>query len=485
MVSPRARKLQERQHALLLTAASLSLLAALFGTYWDDAWHTDVGRDTFWTLPHLVLYAGIGGAGTLLVLHALLLARESGVRSVLARRTLLVGLLGALVTLASAPIDDAWHRSFGRDAVAWSPPHMLGLVGVLLMVTGIALELHRHDTPIARKTRVVPHAGIIAVLASLVFEYDSDVPQFRLLWYLPILTLATWLAYRLIRSMDDRPRAVLDAALLYTALMAGVVIFLVAIRASHPLVPVIAIPLFVSLAIETRLQNRYAAAMAYAASLALTYAAYTPFWGFQIPTLDLLMGAALTILAIVALEALTQLALAPRRTAAVLLVLLVTTAALPTALAHDPGQGEPLGSAKLTADAHGESITLDATLTSADCAAYAPDEIHARRAGSDLTAPLSPAGPCAYTGTIQVPEEGRWFLYVHLHNAQHDVEAWLPLVVGKGDAHASKTATLYAPPAKNPDKEWLAAAALYGVEVGLVALAVYAARPAPRVPTRG
>ena len=32
---------------------------SLFGTYWDDAWHTDRGRDSFFAAPHLALYAGV------------------------------------------------------------------------------------------------------------------------------------------------------------------------------------------------------------------------------------------------------------------------------------------------------------------------------------------------------------------------------------------------------------------------------------------
>jgi hypothetical protein len=31
----------------------------LVGAYWDDAWHTDRGRDSLFVAPHLVLYAGV------------------------------------------------------------------------------------------------------------------------------------------------------------------------------------------------------------------------------------------------------------------------------------------------------------------------------------------------------------------------------------------------------------------------------------------
>ena len=31
---------------------------ALVGAVWDVSWHRTLGRDTFWSAPHLLLYAG-------------------------------------------------------------------------------------------------------------------------------------------------------------------------------------------------------------------------------------------------------------------------------------------------------------------------------------------------------------------------------------------------------------------------------------------
>ena len=30
-------------------------ITALFGTYWDNTWHTDFGRDNFFIPPHLTV----------------------------------------------------------------------------------------------------------------------------------------------------------------------------------------------------------------------------------------------------------------------------------------------------------------------------------------------------------------------------------------------------------------------------------------------
>jgi hypothetical protein len=41
----------------------LSALSGFLGGVWDIQWHEDVGPDTFFTAPHLLLYLGAAGAG--------------------------------------------------------------------------------------------------------------------------------------------------------------------------------------------------------------------------------------------------------------------------------------------------------------------------------------------------------------------------------------------------------------------------------------
>src|SRR5215813_8102227 len=40
-----------------LWAAALAVTSAYIGGYWDISWHRSIGRDTFWTAPHLAIYA--------------------------------------------------------------------------------------------------------------------------------------------------------------------------------------------------------------------------------------------------------------------------------------------------------------------------------------------------------------------------------------------------------------------------------------------
>ena len=65
--------------------------AALAGGYWDDAWHTERGRDEFFIAPHIAIYAGIAVAGARSSLWALLVARRAGRSAVWSHRPLARG----------------------------------------------------------------------------------------------------------------------------------------------------------------------------------------------------------------------------------------------------------------------------------------------------------------------------------------------------------------------------------------------------------
>src|SRR5262245_52360006 len=43
----------------LETIALAGVLIFLLGGFWDVAWHVEIGRDTFWSPPHLLLYLGV------------------------------------------------------------------------------------------------------------------------------------------------------------------------------------------------------------------------------------------------------------------------------------------------------------------------------------------------------------------------------------------------------------------------------------------
>ena len=40
-----------------LWCAALAVTSAYVGGYWDISWHRSIGRDTFWSAPHMAIYA--------------------------------------------------------------------------------------------------------------------------------------------------------------------------------------------------------------------------------------------------------------------------------------------------------------------------------------------------------------------------------------------------------------------------------------------
>jgi hypothetical protein len=54
----------------LLAVVVVAGSAGLFATFWDDAWHTDLGRDQATIPPHLLLYASMATIGAVVAAWA-------------------------------------------------------------------------------------------------------------------------------------------------------------------------------------------------------------------------------------------------------------------------------------------------------------------------------------------------------------------------------------------------------------------------------
>jgi uncharacterized membrane protein len=112
------------------------------GVLWDISWHSTIGRDTFWTPAHMLIY--LGGAMPGMVCGWLVLKttfagtveeRERAVRIWGFRGPLGAWIIiwGSLAMLTSAPFDNWWHDAYGLDVRILSPPHTvlaLGMYGV-------------------------------------------------------------------------------------------------------------------------------------------------------------------------------------------------------------------------------------------------------------------------------------------------------------------------------------------------------------------
>src|SRR3954470_3939088 len=135
----------EAWHARAVVFAAACVMV---GVYWDISWHMSIGRDTFWTLAHLLIQAGGLIAGTTSGYVAL----RTTFAGTAEQRAASVGFwgfrapLGAWVCiwgcgamLTSAPLDNWWHNAYGLDVQIISPPHMVLALGIVAITLGALL----------------------------------------------------------------------------------------------------------------------------------------------------------------------------------------------------------------------------------------------------------------------------------------------------------------------------------------------------------
>jgi len=120
-----------------LWCAALAVTSAYVGGYWDISWHRSIGRDTFWSAPHMAIYACgvLAGLSSAYLIFTTTFGtsplREVSVRiwGLTAPAGAFVCAWGGVAMLASAPFDDWWHNAYGPDVKIISPPHMLLATG--------------------------------------------------------------------------------------------------------------------------------------------------------------------------------------------------------------------------------------------------------------------------------------------------------------------------------------------------------------------
>ena len=469
---------------LLLCVYCVAGLLATLAFYWDEVWHTDRGRDSFWIPPHQMLYGSVQAILIVVAVWGLMLSYH-GVpfRTWVRYWPLSLALIGAAVTLFDAPIDGVWHNTFGRDAVFWSPPHVLAVAGLTTAAAGMLLLASGVGGRAGTLLTVLTAALVMAAQVVLVMEYESDVPQFATVWYLPVVAITASFTLAIAGAVSPLRWLGTLVSLTYTGLMTAVVVFLGALGHSTPLIPVIASAGFVyDLTGQRGLALPVRAAL-FMTTIYFTYALYlnTVLGGVRIKPLDIAYGLPLSILLAWGVLAMLR----PRRSmprvspATLALLLTMLVALLPLAAsAHDPGQGPKVGEAVLTATRDGRVVNVLARITTpTDCAAFSARGLVARRARQDVRAELRPAGACRFEGTLELPERGRWFVYVELTGRPGPVEVWLPVTEASGQHTYTKTSWIYIPPKRTANAVALGSGVIiYAISVGLFGLCVVAFR---------
>jgi hypothetical protein len=133
-----------------LWCSAVAVTSAYVGGYWDISWHRSIGRDTFWSPPHMAIYlcGVLAGLSSAYLILTTTFDRHASLRNVSVGMWGLKGPLGAFVLawgavamLVSAPFDDWWHSAYGLDVKIISPPHMVLAAGFFGIELGTVMLL--------------------------------------------------------------------------------------------------------------------------------------------------------------------------------------------------------------------------------------------------------------------------------------------------------------------------------------------------------
>jgi hypothetical protein len=156
-----------------------SSAAILIGLTWDISWHRTIGRDTFWSPPHVLeqLAAVVTGITCGWLVLRITFAGTPEQRASSVKFWGFHGPLGAwvciwgtLMMIASAPFDDWWHNAYGLDVEIISPPHMVlasGMVGIQVGAMLLAVAAQNRASESDRRRLGVLYAASTGVMLGM------------------------------------------------------------------------------------------------------------------------------------------------------------------------------------------------------------------------------------------------------------------------------------------------------------------------------
>ncbi len=221
-----------------------SSLAAAFGVHWDIAWHRSIGRDAFWTPPHVAIYSAavLGAVAALAQVWPATFGRRddhpAAVRVLGFRGPLgaFISAWGGVTMLASAPFDNWWHNAYGLDVKILSPPHIVLAVGVLALHLGALVMLAgaANRTEGARRrmleTLILIVGGNMLVALMTLFMEKTVRPFMHGGSFYVIVGLAVPVILAAVQGATGRRWAGATATIAYS-------VFLLALLWTFPLVP--------------------------------------------------------------------------------------------------------------------------------------------------------------------------------------------------------------------------------------------------------
>src|SRR3954464_6653999 len=215
--------------------ASVSLIVALLGMYWDISLHIDQGRDPgpLANPAHYLILFGLFGvfvAG----FFSIMMGDHRGGSSMIKRASSWKIPIGGIMLFACAsfsllgfPLDDGWHRIFGQDVTLWGPTHLMLFGGAGMTLIGRASLLvegeraarrtgQKADGIAGRKLMDFQRAGLIGGfligMSTFQGEFDFGVPQFQLVFHPILIAWAAGIALVTARLWGGRGAALVAVA---------------------------------------------------------------------------------------------------------------------------------------------------------------------------------------------------------------------------------------------------------------------------------
>lgn len=237
-----------------------AVTSSFLGLVWDVSWHRSVGRDAFFTYPHVMIY--LCGVLAAVVCGYLILSTTwgGGVRmraesvEVLGFRAPLgafIAAWGGFAMLVSAPFDNWWHNAYGLDVTIISPPHVLLLlggrgvsVGVIFLVLAAmnragSQDHEPHAAQYNRLQWLFLYLGGLVISGQMFFliEYTWDVYLHGAGAYIAVAIMVPVAFAILWRACGNRWTCTITAAI-YTAFALAEIWLLPLVPASPKLGPV-------------------------------------------------------------------------------------------------------------------------------------------------------------------------------------------------------------------------------------------------------
>ncbi len=235
-------------------AVVVAATSAIIGVLWDISWHRSIGRDTFLTAPHQLIYlCGIiaGVVSGYLILFTTF-AKDSALKASSVTIWGLTGPLGAFISawggfamLTSAPFDDWWHSAYGLDVKILSPPHMILAAGIIAIILGamilIAGFMNRAEGREREQMKLLfVYVGtmIMMVLMIVITEFTQRVFQHVALMYRVVACVVPIVMVAVARGSRFRWAATMMAAV-YTLIVCSMIWILPLFPATPKLGPVL------------------------------------------------------------------------------------------------------------------------------------------------------------------------------------------------------------------------------------------------------